>query len=83
MLRDKRIDAICRAGVAVMLALAILLWGVVEPVRGDGSHAIGYENRLFDQSVVHTIDITMDDWDSFVANATAEEYTECNVVIDG
>ena len=52
MLRNKQIDRICRVGAVLMLALAILLWGVVEPVRGDGSHAVGYEDRLFDESAV-------------------------------
>lgn len=28
------------------------------------AHAAGYENRLFDRSRVHTVDIVMNDWDS-------------------
>ena len=67
----------------LMLLAAVCLWGVVEPVRGDGSHTIGYEELLFDKTTVHTIDITMKDWDSFIATATSEEYTECDIVIDG
>ena len=76
-------DRITCIAVVVMLAVSILMWGTVESVRGDGSHTVGYEGLLFDKSVVHTIDIKMDDWDSFIANATAEEYTDCNVTIDG
>lgn len=45
--------------------------------------AMGYENRLFDISKVHTIDIVMDDWDSFIDTAQSEEYSECAVIIDG
>ncbi len=67
----------------VMLIAAVCLWGAVEPVQDDGSHEIGYEKLLFDQGKVHTIEITMADWDDFIANATAEEYRECEIVIDG
>ena len=38
------------------------------------AHTMGYENRLFDNTRVHTIDIVMDDWDEFIADATSEEY---------
>ena len=83
MLKSKTMDRVCCIALAVMLIISVLMWGAVESVRGDGSHTVGYENLLFDSSSVHTIDIRMDDWDSFIANATAEEYTDCNVTIDG
>ena len=66
-----------------MLLAAVLLWGGVEPLQGTFGHTLGYEDRLFDQSTVHTIDIVMEDWDSFIANAAAEEYADCDIVIDG
>ena len=44
---------------------------------------MGYENRLFDQSQVHTIDIVMDDWDGFIDTVKNEEYSVCSLVIDG
>ena len=47
------------------------------------AHTMGYENRLFDNTMVHTIDIVMNDWDEFIANATSEEYYAVNAVIDG
>ena len=47
------------------------------------AHTMGYENRLFDNTKVHTIDIVMDDWDTFIDNATSEEYYSAAVVIDG
>ena len=71
------------AALAVMLIAATCMWGVVEAVQGDGSHTVGYEDLLFDQGRVHTIDITMAEWDAFIENATAEEYTECNITVDG
>ncbi len=47
------------------------------------AHTMGYEDRLFDNTRVHTIDIVMDDWDEFIAHATSEEYYAAAVVIDG
>ena len=44
---------------------------------------MGYENRLFDPSRVHTIDIVMDDWDGFIETCENEEYQLCALVIDG
>lgn len=46
-------------------------------------HSMGYENRLFDNSRVHNIDIVMDNWDEFISNAMSEEYYTAAVVIDG
>ncbi len=43
----------------------------------------GYVTRLFDKSRVHTIDIIIDDWDTFLKNATKEKYSPCTMVIDG
>lgn len=37
---------------------------------------------VINTSVVHTIDIVMDDWDGFLDTCTNEEYTICTVVID-
>ena len=47
------------------------------------AHAIGYENCLFDRSKVHTLDIVINDWDGFIETCENEEYTACNLVIDG
>lgn len=44
---------------------------------------LGYETRLFDNGKVHSIDIVMDDWDTFIAHATSEEYYMADLVIDG
>ena len=83
MLRTKTADRIVCIATVFMLAAAVCMWGIVEPVQGDGSHEIGYESLLFDQSRVHTIEITMDDWDGLISDAASEEYRECTIVIDG
>ncbi len=83
MLRTKTADRIVIFATVFMLIAAVCLWGQVENVRGDGSHEIGYESLLFDTSRVHTIGITMANWDDFIASAAAEEYRECDITIDG
>lgn len=68
---------------AFILALAILFMNGAALGIEAMAHRVGYENRLFDNTKVHTIDIVMDDWETFIANAASEEYDIANVVIDG
>ncbi len=82
MSTHKYIDRICCAILIVVLLLTAAFvnagkFGVV-PVMAQA----GYEGRLFDTSKVHTIDIVMDDWDSFLDTCENEEYAACAVVID-
>lgn len=83
MSTHKYIDRICCAVLALTLLFTMLFMnagklGIIQ----ETETSIGYEDRLFDTSKVHTIDIVMDDWDSFLETAEQEEYTECAVVID-
>ena len=82
MLKSKTIDRICCFALAMMLVLTCVVWAGKASAGLKQNVAVGYEG-LFDQGVVHTIDIEMDDWDSFIASATQEAYTECSVTIDG
>lgn len=68
---------------AFILALAILFMNGAAFGIEAMARTMGYENRLFDNTKVHTIDIVMDDWETFIANAASEEYNTANVVIDG
>ena len=83
MLRHKNIDRICCIVLAATLLLTCCYMGAAASGMVNGGGSIGYENRLFDQSRVHTIDIVMDDWDAFLATCTREEYAACTVIIDG
>ena len=83
MLKTKTMDRLCCGLMAVMMLVSVLLWGYVEPGQANGGQTVGYEQLLFDQSRVHTLDIVMEDWDGFIANAAAEEYVDCNIIIDG
>ncbi len=82
MSTHKHIDRIC----CVVIALVLLLTAAFMNAESFGvqaaSKAKGYEDRLFNAGAVHTIDIVMDDWDSFLDTCTNEEYSLCSVVID-
>ena len=83
MSTHKHFDKICCVVLALTLIVALLfvngeLFGIQK-----ASSAPGYEKALFDTSRVHTIDIVMDNWDEFTADARSEEYYTCSVVIDG
>ena len=83
MSTSKAIDRICI--IAVVFALLISVLFMNGPAFGIQAQAkaMGYEDRLFDTSKVHTIDIVIDDWDAFLQTAQSEEYSVCSVVIDG
>ncbi len=83
MLRHKNIDRVCCIVLALTLLVSTLFVGAAATGMIAEDVTIGYETRLFDQSRVHTIDIVMEDWDSFVSTATSEEYSACHLVIDG
>lgn len=79
------LDRICVAAPALAVLIAALAF--CAPALGyeaaSGGVVLGYEERLFDTSVVHTIDIVMDDWEGFIAGCEDEEYVLCDLVIDG
>lgn len=81
MSTHKNFDKIC----AVVLVLVLILTVVLMAFGGnaDGGTTMGYEDKLFDTSSVHTINIVMDDWDEFISNAESEEYYTCTLEIDG
>ena len=84
MLRSKYIDRICCLLMVLMLLFTTALWGVAGTAEGSSSsNSQSYENSLFDTSRVHTIDIHISNWDKLLENAQSEEYTNCNVTIDG
>ena len=83
MIRHRRIDLICTLAMALALALTgLLCFGETLGIR-RASAAPGYSYRLFDDSRVHTVDLQVEDWGQFIADAPAEEYIPCTVVIDG
>ena len=83
MSTSKAIDRICVMTVVFALLLSVLFMnGSAFGIQAQ-AQAMGYEDRLFNTSKVHTIDIVIDDWEGFLQTAQSEEYAVCSVVIDG
>ncbi len=80
---SKHFDKIAWIATALCLAAAILFMNGGALKIEVKERVMGYEQRLFDNSRVHTIDLVMDDWDAFIASATTEEYHAASVIIDG
>ena len=83
MSTSKHIDKICCAVLAAALALTVLFMNAGNLGVQTVNATVGYASRLFNTSTVHTIDIVMDDWDSFIEHCSDEEYADCTVIIDG
>lgn len=82
MSTHKHIDLLGVTAIVLCLLLtAVLLNG--EAFGIQAARMMGYENRLFDTSEVHTVDIVMEDWEEFLETCENEEYSACSVVIDG
>lgn len=82
MSTHKQIDRICCGVLLLVLLLTIVFMNAGTLGVQAVSSALGYESRLFDTSMVHTIEIEMEDWDSFLEGCTDEEYVSCSLVID-
>lgn len=83
MSASKHIDKICITAIFMAIVVTIVF------IFGDrfgitaAANTMKYESTLFDTSYVHTIDIIMDDWDTFIENCESKKYSACIVVIDG
>ena len=82
MSTHKSFDRICCIVLAVTIVITVLFMCGEKIGITSTARAMGYETKLFDASKVHTINIVIDDWDSFLETCTNEEYTSCAVVID-
>ena len=88
MITNKHISKIIIALMAVTVILCLLAVGFSDKLTellGGRSVRMEYETSLFDTDEIITVDIQMDeeDWNSMLANAMAEEYYVCDVVING
>ena len=83
MATSKHIEKICIFAVILALLVTVVFMNGEALGIQVKAKTIGYENKLFDTSKVHTIDIRMEDWDAFLKTATSEVYSMCDVVIDG
>ncbi len=83
MSTHKNFDKICAVALVLVLVLTIALMAFGQSADADSGTTMGYEDKLFDTSSVHKINIVMDDWDEFISNAESEEYYTCTLEIDG
>ena len=83
MIRHRQIDRLCALAMALALALTGLLFFGEDLGLQPASAAPEYSYRLFDDSRVHTVDIQVEDWAQFIAEAPEEEYIPCTVSVDG
>ena len=83
MIRHRQIDRLCALAMALALALTGLLFFGEALGLQPASAAPEYSYRLFDDSRVHTVDIQVEDWAQFIAEAPEEEYIPCTVSVDG
>ncbi|MBE6952428.1 MAG: spore coat protein CotH [Ruminococcaceae bacterium] len=83
MSESKHFDKIALAVTALVLIITILFMNGGALGLKAKENKMGYEDLLFDNTKVHTIDIIMDDWDGFIGNTTSELYYPSAVVIDG
>ncbi len=83
MSTSKHFDKICCIVLCFTVLVTVLFMNGNRLGVLAASNTMGYENRLFDTSKVHTIDIVMDNWDEFIDTCTNEEYSVCTVIIDG
>lgn len=79
----KYFDRLCAAVLALCLAVTVLLYHADALGLRAMERELGYESMLFAAGTVHKVDIVMDDWEGFLQTAQSEEYTLCDVVIDG
>ena len=73
MSTSKHIDKICCGILAVALILTVLFMNAGKLGVQAMSVVVRYASRLFDTSMVHTIDIVMDDWGLYLAVEGVEE----------
>lgn len=82
MSTHKHFNILCYVVIAVTLLLTVFLMNVEPQDVEEKQTVMGYEEALFDTSVVHTINIEMDDWETFLADCKSEEYYDCTLTID-
>ena len=83
MIRHRQIDRLCALAMVLALVLTGLLFFGEALGLQPASAAPEYSYRLFDDSRVHTVDIQVEDWAQFIAEAPEEEYIPCTVSVDG
>lgn len=86
MKSSKAFNAAVAVALLAAVALTVCLMAFPQLLGGESSAvAETYEEKLFGTGGVLSVDISVkeSDWESMLANATAEEYIPCDVTVDG
>lgn len=94
MIRSKKINIICIIAIIIAAAIFIIITAGCfiysdntesPPITDERFISAEYEDKLFDNSFVHEIDIQISDfnWEYTTKNALDEIYVLCSAVIDG
>ena len=83
MLKHRNIDIICIITICITILITLLFINGKRLGIIPYSSVPPYQNKLFDKTKVHTIDIVIDDWEKFLSTAPEEKYSACSVIIDG
>ena len=88
MIAHKHITKIIAVVMAVAVCLclcAVAFSRQIKAAAGDTGISMEYETALFDTDSVISVNILMDDadWNAMLENATAEEYYQCDVEVNG
>lgn len=86
MSTSKHFNRICAVVMVLCLAVTLMLCFPDAVGIQAAPKTLGYESRLFDTSYVHSIDIVMDDWDSFLErnyNSTGNLYKPDSMSMGG
>ena len=85
MVKHRFINFICVGVIVLAMVFAVLF--SYTPLLGiqKAQSKLSYADKLFDDSVVHSLDISVDEgeWAELIKNASGKEYTLCSLTIDG
>lgn len=88
MIANKHMTKIVAVIMTIAVSLCLCVVGYskdIENTLGGSGIAMEYETKLFDTSEIISINIIMDEeqWDNMLTNATAEEYYQCDIEVNG
>ena len=77
--------AVVMAAVVCLCLCAVAFSDQITAAAGETGISMAYETELFDTGSILTVNILMDeaDWEEMLENATAEEYYQCDVEVNG
>ena len=80
-----KIIAVVMAAAVCLCLCAVVFSDQITAAVGDTGISMEYETALFDTDSIISVNILMgnDDWNDMLENATAEEYYQCDVEING